>query len=147
MHVLINKTVEKFALQIQNKNGKASLHLLAENNFVEVDALHMSNVISNLIDNALKYAELPSIEMRTRNEGNNFVFEIKDNGIGMSREDQVKVFDKFYRVTGGNIHNVKGFGLGLSYVKAITEAFGGSIAVNSKPGRGSTFIVKLPQTS
>src|SRR5690606_2399702 len=104
-----------------------------------------SNIIFNLLDNAIKYAkDIPIIEIETQTIGNMLAIKVKDNGIGMSKETQARVFEKFYRAHTGNLHNVKGFGLGLSYVKAIAEAHDGKVKVDSVPGKGSTFTVLLP---
>jgi two-component system phosphate regulon sensor histidine kinase PhoR len=106
---------------------------------------HLTNVIVNMLDNAIKYTnEAPKIDIYTENAGNNIILKIKDQGIGMSKSVQKNVFDKFYREQKGNIHDVKGHGLGLSYVKNIVEHHHGSVYVESEKGKGSTFIVKLP---
>jgi len=98
-----------------------------------------------LLDNANKYSpNKPEIKITSYNENNNLIISVKDKGIGMSKEVQSRIFEKFYRQTSGNIHNIKGHGLGLSYVKAITETFGGSIEIESEQGKGSEFILTLP---
>ena len=105
----------------------------------------MSNALVNLLDNANKYSpEKPEINIKTRNEGNKYVIEISDKGMGMEAFNKKKIFEKFFREETGNVHNVKGQGLGLSYVKRIIELHGGQILVESTKGQGSTFIVKLP---
>jgi len=107
--------------------------------------MHLINVFTNLIDNALKYTRLqPDISMKTSNTRIGITVEVSDNGIGMTAGQQKKIFDKFYRVPTGDVHDVKGFGLGLVYVKTIIELHGGTIQVNSEIGKGSTFIVYLP---
>jgi two-component system phosphate regulon sensor histidine kinase PhoR len=113
---------------------------------VEADEVHFSNIIFNLLDNALKYSDTtPYIELETLNtHTGSLAIKIKDNGIGMDKETQSRIFEKFFRAHTGNLHNVKGFGLGLSYVKAIVEAHNGKIKVESMPGKGSTFTVLLP---
>ena len=107
----------------------------------------MSNALVNLLDNANKYSpEKPEINIKTRNEGNKYVIEISDKGMGMEAFNKKKIFEKFFREETGNVHNVKGQGLGLSYVKRIIELHGGQILVESTKGQGSTFIVKLPMS-
>jgi len=142
-HDLIREVAKNFRLQLEKKGGKLEFDFLVQNATIEFDKTHFANVISNLIDNAIKYSEQPEIRITTRNRHAKFVIEIEDNGIGMSREEQQKVFGKFYRVAKGNIHNVKGFGLGLSYVKAMMDASGGTVKINSTPGKGSTFILEI----
>ena len=113
---------------------------------MEGDIVHLTNVIFNLLDNAIKYTpDVPEIRIETGNVGAAFVFSIRDNGIGISRDEQKRVFEKLYRVPTGNIHNVKGFGLGLSYVQVIVEKHHGYIRVESELGLGSTFTVTLPE--
>lgn len=144
-HEIINKVANNVNLQILDKNGTLSLSTEAENFMIEADEVHFSNVVFNLLDNAIKYSkEDLAIEIITRNEGNMFVLMVKDNGIGMSKETQSRVFEKFYRAHTGNLHNVKGFGLGLSYVKVIVEAHGGKVKVDSVLGKGSTFSAYFP---
>ncbi len=145
-HQVISKVADNLALQVQEKNGTLTLKLNATNHIVDADEVHFSNIIFNLLDNAMKYSnDGPHIEVQTLNTGNGMLsIKIKDDGIGMDKETQSRVFEKFYRAHTGNIHNVKGFGLGLSYVKAIVDAHGGKIKVESTPGKGSTFTVILP---
>jgi signal transduction histidine kinase len=105
----------------------------------------LTNIVFNLIDNAIKYTiGVPEITVKTENTENGIKVSVKDNGIGISKENQRKIFDKFYRVPTGNVHNVKGFGLGLSYVLAVIEKHGGTVEVQSELGKGSTFIISLP---
>jgi two-component system phosphate regulon sensor histidine kinase PhoR len=145
VHSVIHRVVEKMMLQIENRNGSVKLHLNAPDSLTMMDEVHFTNIITNLLDNAIKYSPgFPDITITTRNEKNQIVIAVSDKGIGMSKEAQKRVFEKFYRVPTGNIHNVKGFGLGLSYVKIMTEAHGGSIAVQSEPGKGSTFEIYFP---
>ncbi len=145
VHQVINKVADNFALQVQEKNGTLTLHLKAPNPIIEADEVHFSNIIFNLLDNALKYSDkVPHIEVETLSSGGVISIKVKDNGIGMNKETQSRIFEKFYRAHTGNIHNVKGFGLGLSYVKAIVEAHNGKIKVESTPGKGSTFTMLLP---
>ncbi len=144
-HDIISKVADNVNLQILDKDGKLFLKLEAENFKIEADEVHFSNVVFNLLDNAIKYSKGDLvIEMITRNEKDMFVLQVKDNGIGMNKETQARVFEKFYRAHTGNIHNVKGFGLGLSYVKAIVEAHGGKVKVDSILGKGSTFSAYFP---
>jgi two-component system phosphate regulon sensor histidine kinase PhoR len=105
----------------------------------------LSNLVNNLLDNAIKYSpESPEITIATRNEDRGFVFSVEDKGIGMTKTVQSKIFERFYRQASGNVHDVKGFGLGLNYARAIIEAHKGTIHVMSEPGRGSKFEVFLP---
>lgn len=144
-HEIINKVADNVNLQILDKNGKLHLSLEAQNFVIEADEVHFSNVVFNLLDNAIKYSKGDLvIDMVTNNDKDMFVLQVKDNGIGMNKETQARVFEKFYRAHTGNIHNVKGFGLGLSYVKAIVEAHGGKVKVDSVLGKGSTFSVYFP---
>lgn len=144
-HEIISKVADNVNLQILDKNGKLHLSLEAQNFMIEADEVHFSNVVFNLLDNAIKYSQGDLvIDMTTKNDKEMFVLQVKDNGIGMNKETQARVFEKFYRAHTGNIHNVKGFGLGLSYVKAIVEAHGGKVKVDSVLGKGSTFSVYFP---
>jgi two-component system, OmpR family, phosphate regulon sensor histidine kinase PhoR len=147
-HEIISKVAHNLALQVQEKNGSIDLRLAATDSIIEADEVHFSNIIFNLLDNAMKYSsEAPHIFVETLKHGNGmFTIKIKDNGIGMDRETQTQIFEKFYRAHTGNVHNVKGFGLGLSYVKAIVDAHEGKIKVESAPGKGSTFTITLPAT-
>jgi len=123
------------------------LELNAENDFVEADEVHLSNLVNNLIDNAIKYSkddQPPVIKITTTSTTRSIIITIEDNGIGMTKETAKRVFEKFYRAHTGNIHNVKGFGLGLSYVKTMVEAHGGNIKVDSVLGKGSSFTIELP---
>ena len=145
LHQLINDATQKMQLLAEQKSAVISSHLNAELTVFNVDEVHFTNVIVNLLENALKYSkENPVIDIITQNTKNGIEISIRDNGIGMSKEQQAKVFEKFFRATKGNIHNVKGFGLGLSYVKAIMLQHGGNIFVKSKLGEGSEFKLFLP---
>ena len=143
---VINKVTDNLALQIQEKNGVLNLRLNAANHLIEADEVHFSNIIFNLLDNAMKYSNnAPYIEVETLNTHTGaLAIKIKDNGIGMDKETQSRIFERFFRAHTGNLHNVKGFGLGLSYVKAIVEAHDGKIKVESAPGKGSTFTLTFP---
>lgn len=137
--------IDNFALQLEEKNGKTDLHLNAENDLIYVDEVHFSNLINNLVDNAVKYSkENLVITVTTKLSGKYMIIQVQDNGIGMSRETVKRVFEKFYRAHTGNVHNVKGFGLGMSYVKSVIDAHEGRIKVSSTVGRGSTFTVEVP---
>lgn len=145
IHELIDKAVQGIILQVENRNGRITLIKEAMNSLVTSDAAHTINMLNNLLDNANKYSpDEPEIVIKTRNSERGVWVSVADNGIGMSKQVQLKIFEKFYRETSGNIHNVKGFGLGLSYVKAVIDANKGEIKVVSEPGKGSTFEVFLP---
>lgn len=147
VHEIIRQLVANFSLQLMDKNGEAVTHLNASNDLIAGDEVHITNLINNLIDNAVKYSKPdvpPRIVVTTTNSAKNLVIQIKDNGIGMSKESVKRIFEKFYRAHTGNIHNVKGFGLGMSYVKDIVDAHKGKIKVDSVLGKGSTFILELP---
>jgi two-component system phosphate regulon sensor histidine kinase PhoR len=145
MHELIRQAVDHLSLQVQQKEGTIDINLNADTSTIEGDQTHLSNVIHNLLDNANKYsAGPPEITITTSTTIEGIMVHVADKGIGMTKEDQKHIFDKFYRVHTGNLHDVKGFGLGLSYVKAITSAHQGTIDVRSETGRGSTFSIYLP---
>ena len=139
---------QKFALRVEGNGGEIYTYLEAERDEVFVDDTHMANVMSNLLDNAIKYCERkPEISIYSRNKDNNIVISIVDNGIGIASRDLKMIFERFYRVSTGNRHDVKGFGLGLSYVKTIVEAHGGRVSVESQEGKGTRFDVSLPLVS
>lgn len=145
LHDTIGAVLQNTGVQIEQRAGMVDLHLNAANPVVQADEVHITNVIYNLLDNANKYSPgAPRITIRTENTGEGVHLSISDRGIGMARETVGRIFDKFYRVPTGNIHDVKGFGLGLSYVKTVVDAHQGTISVDSKPGAGSTFGVFLP---
>lgn len=145
IHALIDEVIKNMDIQLTRKNGTVKTTFLAANSNVQGDRVHLTNVIYNLIDNALKYTpENPIIEISTRNISLGVEISVKDNGIGISRENQKKIFDKLYRVPTGDIHNVKGFGLGLSYVQAIIDKHNGKIVVESELKKGSTFNIYIP---
>ncbi|RLD58066.1 MAG: hypothetical protein DRJ05_08680 [Bacteroidetes bacterium] len=140
--VLASKNVD---LLLQKGNGGIQLSLNAKNHILKTDKTHLLNIFTNLLDNAIKYSnESPEISISTKNDDNGLYIQIEDKGIGMGKEEKGKIFDKFYRVSTGDIHNVKGFGLGLSYVKAVVLALGGEINAKSEKGKGSVFTVFLP---
>jgi two-component system phosphate regulon sensor histidine kinase PhoR len=144
-HAAIDKVAKNLSLQIQERQGELHLNLMANKCFIDVDEVHFSNIIFNLLDNAIKYSkEAPIISISTQDNNDMLAIKIKDNGIGMNRETASRAFEKFYRAHTGNLHNVKGFGLGLSYVKTMVEAQDGYIKLESILGKGSTFTVNLP---
>ena len=144
MHYMIEKAVEHYRLQIEQREGVIITRLDASDTMVDADEDHIRNVLMNLLDNANKYSIIkPEITVFSFNRGGKFFFGVADRGMGMSQEAQRKAFDKFFRVTSGNIHNIKGFGLGLSYVKAIVLAHHGEISVHSEVGKGSRFEIGL----
>jgi two-component system phosphate regulon sensor histidine kinase PhoR len=145
VHEIINTAINNTNLLVEQRNGKITTNLNATKTRLQADRVHLTNIIFNLIDNAIKYSkENPEINITTHDAENGIEIIIRDNGIGISKENQRKIFDKFYRVPTGNVHNVKGFGLGLSYVQAVVNKHGGEISVNSELGKGSTFTVLLP---
>ncbi len=145
LHQIINNAAEYISLQVEPRGGQVSTDLAASSWVVEGDQTHLSNVINNLLDNANKYSpDAPVIRLSTRNLSNGVEVTVSDQGMGMSREARKHVFDRFYRVHTGDRHDVKGFGLGLSYVKTIVEAHGGSVSVKSELGKGSSFSVFFP---
>jgi two-component system phosphate regulon sensor histidine kinase PhoR len=144
-HEIIRKVIDKLSLQIEGSNGKVNLLLHAPDHKLMADEVHFTNIIFNLVDNAIKYSfDHLEITISTETILGKLHIAISDKGIGMSKDAHKRVFEKFYRVPTGNIHNVKGFGLGLSYVKIMTEAHEGTIEVNSELGKGSIFKIILP---
>lgn len=145
---VINQAATHTRLLVASREGIVRTHLRSTSPTIVADQTHISNLIHNLLDNAYKYSpEKPEIDLTLEDKGKDVKITIKDNGIGMSAENQKNIFDKFYRVHTGNLHDVKGFGLGLSYVKAIVDAHGGTISVQSELEKGSSFIVTLPRES
>lgn len=145
IHDLILQAVELTSLSVESRGGKIHHQLEATLPVITGDTVHLSNVIFNLLDNANKYSpESPEITIRTQNKREGISVLVTDKGVGMTKETQKRIFDKFYRVTTGNIHDIKGFGLGLSYVKAIVDRHNGTIRVDSEPGTGSTFELYFP---
>jgi len=142
---IIGQAVDHANLKVQEKEGHVEMKLGLDPAEIEVDQTHVTSIIHNLLDNAIKYTpENPEILVSAENMRNGIKISIKDNGIGMTAESKKYIFDKFYRVHTGNLHDVKGFGLGLSYVKAMVDAHHGWIKVDSELGKGSTFTVFLP---
>jgi len=144
IHDLIGEVISNYTLQLQEIEGRIELDLNAENDLINGDEVHLRNLISNLVDNAVKYSkEKLVLKISSYNNGKNLVMRFEDNGIGMSKETVRRIFEKFYRAHTGNLHNVKGFGLGLSYVKTIVDAHEGRIKVESSSGKGSSFTIEL----
>jgi two-component system phosphate regulon sensor histidine kinase PhoR len=144
MNDLIAAVVDSMELQLQKKDIKVTMELKAQRATVKGDELHLSNVIFNLMDNAIKYSSVdPEIHITTHNSGQNLVINVRDNGIGMNRDQLSKIFEQFYRIPTGNLHDVKGFGLGLSYVSNIIKLLHGTIHVKSERSKGSEFEIIL----
>ena len=148
LHDVITNAVEYISLQVERKDGNVTASLQATQPVVMGDITHISNVINNLLDNANKYSpEKPEISVATRNVNGGVEVIVSDKGIGMSKEARKHIFEKFYRVHTGNLHDVKGFGLGLSYVKAMMDAHKGKVDVKSELGKGSSFILFFPSNA
>ena len=146
LHNIIEKAVDSISILVNQRGGTITLHLDAENPFIYGDPEHLYNLVNNLLDNAIKYSQdEPEITVQTLNDKQNIILKVSDKGIGMSKNVQNKIFERFYRQTSGNVHNVKGFGLGLNYVRSIVDAHKGTISVESELGKGSCFTVSLPQ--
>lgn len=145
IHDVINTCIETFNVPVQDRNGKIEKELTAKRSFIEGDIIHVTNIIYNLFDNANKYSkEKPHIRVKTFNTGNSIHITISDNGIGVNKEDSREIFNKFYRVSTGDVHNVKGFGLGLYYVKQMMMKHSGNITIESIYGKGSDFTLTFP---
>ncbi|MFH2142895.1 MAG: HAMP domain-containing sensor histidine kinase [Bacteroidota bacterium] len=143
---LIQKSVENFTLQLKNTEGNISLNLISEITEIEADEFHMTNVFYNLLDNSIKYSRNhPKIKISSKDKQSGVLLIFEDEGIGIGKDDLKRIFEKFYRVPTGNIHNIKGFGLGLSYVKKIVDAHKGIIKVSSELGMGTIFEIYLPE--
>lgn len=144
LHNLILSVAESFELRIQQLGGTIDIKLNATDPYINADSLHLINVLNSLLDNAIKYSkEKINIDVITGELDNSVFLQVKDNGIGISKEDQKKIFEKFYRVSTGNIHNVKGFGLGLYYVQSICKAHGWPLKLESEKGKGATFTISF----
>jgi two-component system phosphate regulon sensor histidine kinase PhoR len=144
-HGLIHDALKSFSLQIENRQGKVRLNLDAGRIVILGDRTHLTNALCNLVDNAIKYSrETPELMIRTSNSGQYLIVEFSDEGIGIGKEYQKSVFDKFFRVPTGDVHNVRGFGLGLAYIKKIIEMHGGTIDLRSEIGNGATFTITFP---
>jgi len=145
VHNLIEDSIRHSALPLQEREGCVAFEFNASQHEMEGDKLHLTNVFNNLVDNAIKYCKtIPKIVIRTTNDARGLLVEVHDNGIGIGPENQKRVFQKFYRVPTGNVHDVKGFGLGLSYVKTVVEAHKGGVSLKSELGGGSVFKIYLP---
>lgn len=142
---LLTELIKNTRIQAERVSGSLKFVSKAPRARVSGDRIHLTNIFLNLIDNALKYCSGPAhIEVSTRNEKDDVIVTVKDNGIGIPKEEQNRIFERLYRVHTGNVHNVKGFGLGLSYVKVVVERHDGTITVESQPGKGSKFHVRIP---
>jgi len=145
LYDVLSTIVNDEKIKIEKGEGNISLKVHNEEIEIKADKLHFTNVISNIIDNAIKYCDKePVISLRTSEKGSNISLFIKDNGIGISKEDQKKVFSKFFRVPTGDLHNIKGFGLGLHYVKTIVEAHGWKIQLDSEQSKGTEIEIMIP---
>jgi two-component system phosphate regulon sensor histidine kinase PhoR len=145
MNQVAREVAEHFTLPLAERRVEMDLQVMAARSTVTGDRMHLANVVTNLLDNALKYGPDDSvIRMRTLQRGGEFLLTVEDQGIGIRKEDIKHIFERFYRVHTGNVHNVKGFGLGLHYVQQIAHAHNGGIIVQSEPGKGSTFTLSLP---
>jgi two-component system phosphate regulon sensor histidine kinase PhoR len=145
VHEVIQNVLENYQLQLKEKEAEVQLLLNAKNDMISADEVHFTNLVSNLIDNAIKYSnDKLRITISTHSTKNHVIIRVADNGIGMSKESVKRIFEKFYRAHTGNLHNVKGFGLGMSYVKTVIDAHKGRIKVESTPGKGTSFTVEMP---
>ncbi|MCC7465447.1 MAG: HAMP domain-containing histidine kinase, partial [Saprospiraceae bacterium] len=142
---LIQNIVPSIELNVNDKNGRLILDLDAANSTVMADKLHLTNILHNLVDNGVKYSKVaPEIRIGLRNENHDLILSVKDNGLGIPKEHHSRVFDKFHRVPTGNVHNVKGFGLGLFYVKTMCKEHKWRINLQSEPGEGTLFEIRMP---
>ena len=146
LNEIIHEVTNHAQFRIQNSGGTIKLNIPNELITIQTDKMHMTNIVTNLVDNAIKYSsKAPDIEISLRRENKKLLLSVKDHGIGIKKEHLNKVFDKLYRVPSGNVHNVKGLGLGLSYVKAIAELHGWNVVVRSKYGEGSEFTLVMKE--
>jgi len=144
-HALIHESLKGIGIQIANRQGTIKLNLVAERPSITGDRTHLTNALCNLVDNAVKYSPgKPELAIQTSNAGQKLIVAVSDRGTGIEKGYQKKVFDKFFRVPTGDVHDVKGFGLGLSYTKKIVELHGGAIEMQSEKGKGTTFVISLP---
>lgn len=145
IHTIIEHSVETIDIQVQQRSGKINLNLQAGEPVICGDYDHLTNLVNNFLDNAIKYSpDAPEITVSTKNTDKGIILSIEDKGIGMSKAVQSRIFERFYRQTSGNVHDVKGFGLGLNYARAIIDAHKGTVAVTSEVGKGSRFDIFLP---
>jgi two-component system phosphate regulon sensor histidine kinase PhoR len=145
LHTIIEHVLETIEIQVHQRNGKINLNLNSEEPYIFGDYEHLTDLVNILLDNAIKYSpDLPEITISTRNSEKGIILYVEDEGIGMTKAVQSKIFERFYRQNSGNVHDVKGFGLGLNYARSIIEAHKGRIHVFSEPGKGSRFEIFLP---
>jgi len=148
LHSLVQELASRYDLKLKEKGGALVLRLTAEDDSIAIDPVHIENALQNIFENAIKYnPEAVELVLSTSDLGEQLRIEIQDNGVGIAPEHQKKIFEKFYRIPMGDLHAVKGFGLGLSYVKQIIEAHGGEVSVESRKGKGTKFIIVLPRSS
>jgi signal transduction histidine kinase len=146
VHKVLDRAADNLKLQIETSGGTIRKEYLASRSLALLDEVHLVHAVSNLIDNSIKYSSgNPEITISTTNSKNGILISLEDNGIGISKENLKRIFDKFYRVHQGNIHDVKGFGLGLTYVRKIIEDHKGTIKVESQLNKGTKFIIFIPQ--
>ena len=143
--MLIKKSINDLQPLIEQKNAVVKTTFAGTDAIVNADKPYLRLCFINLIENAIKYAKTPVIDITTKTEGSHFIISVKDNGIGIASKHQKKIFDRFYRITDGELHTSKGFGLGLNFVKKVIDTHNGKIEVKSEPGKGSTFTIKLPR--
>ncbi len=144
LHSLLEEILPSVQLKVNEERGQLACEMAATNASILADRLHLSNVLYNLLDNAIKYCrEQPRIQIKTSNDGGDLLFQVSDRGIGIAKEHQHKVFNKFFRVPTGNVHNVKGFGLGLFYLKKIADTHGWKIQLDSELGQGTTIVLRM----
>lgn len=145
LHDIIATAVQSIHIQLENRSGKLEQQLLASHTQIKADPLHLGNALVNLLENAIKYSpESPEIQIQTSNQGNYIQLVIADKGLGIDKKYHRRIFDNYFRVPTGDVHDVKGFGMGLSYTKTVIEMHGGSISLSSEKTKGTTFILQLP---
>jgi len=145
VHEVIRSAVKSIALQVEQRGGSMSCDLRGTQHLIEADEVHLTGIIYNLLDNANKYSpDRPCIRVTTEDVENGVLITVADNGVGLKPEDKKRIFEKYYRVSHGNVHDVKGFGLGLSYVALMVRAHGGRIKVESEPDKGTKMILWFP---
>jgi len=148
MHQVIEEATQQVLTTLEWRAGQLVNDLRANQFIVKGDPLHLGNIIRNLLDNAVKYSlEKPAVKVVTANRNGKLLIYVSDQGMGISTEDQKRIFEQFYRVHTGNVHDVKGFGLGLYYVKRMVELHQGRVSVESRKGEGTTFTIELPLTA